>query len=257
MAGFAVLAGPAVHALDPGLRADLDSPTADIMEPAGSSFTAKREAVEQLFFHWIEASPDLLPPAGHDARHGRGGVGLVAAAWRLAGGRLNPPPGRKGARVWLAVAMVASVFTRTLVLLALGTDIFGARNLAPAWVGMPFSSVRSSSPAGPWGGFGSLILMIAGFMVSTIRLMDPNRSTINYSRSPTSSATRVRRSSTPRSPARAADLARRLSGNRPAGLQDDRDRGPPDTSSSSSPPTTPRRSSTVPSAARVRCGDRR
>ena len=184
MAGFAVLAGLLFMPWITGLRADLDSPTADIMQALqGSSFTAKREAVEQLFFHWIEASPPtffhrpdmMLATAGAV-------VGLVAVIWRLAGGRLNLPQGERARGVWLAVAMVASVFICTLVLLALGTDIFGARNLAPAWVGMPFLFGSVFVAAGRRAGWVFLILMIAGFMVSTTRLMDPNRSTINYSR---------------------------------------------------------------------------
>jgi hypothetical protein len=107
-------------------------------------------------------------------------VGLAAIVWRLAHGQLEVPRGERGRGLWLAVGMVASVFICVLILLALGTDIFGARNLAPAWIGMPFLFGAAFLAAGRKAGSVFLVLVVAGFMVSTVRLMDPAKSSIAY-----------------------------------------------------------------------------
>ncbi len=165
-----------------GFRNDLDSPTSDILQAIqGSGFEVKWAAVKDLFFLWISASkpsfferPDmLLALAGVLVATGA----MVAA--RVRGSLPKPSPDRlKG--VWLAFLMVSTVFAAELLLLAAGTDIFGARNLAPVWAALPLLIAAGAAAAGPRWGLVAVVLIAAGFSVTTARLLDPARSTIPY-----------------------------------------------------------------------------
>ncbi|MCB0858474.1 MAG: glycosyltransferase family 39 protein [Solirubrobacterales bacterium] len=165
-----------------GFRNDLDSPTSDILQAIqGSGFEVKWTAVKDLFFLWISASkpsfferPDmLLGLAGVLVAT----VGLVAGRF---GGSLPAPSTERVRGVWLAFLMVFMVFAAELLLLAAGTDIFGARNLAPVWAALPLLIAAGAAGAGPRWGLVAVVLIVAGFGVTTARLLDPARSTIPY-----------------------------------------------------------------------------
>ncbi|MCB0831091.1 MAG: glycosyltransferase family 39 protein [Solirubrobacterales bacterium] len=165
-----------------GFKADLDSPTSDILQAIqGSGFDRKWNAIKDLFFLWIANSkpgffhrPDMLI--------GLAGVlvATLAVIVRLARGSLPRPPAERARGVWLAVLMVGSVFVIELLMLAAGTDIFGARNLAPVWAGLPLLIAAGLAAAGPRWGPVALVLVLAGFSVTTARLLDPAKTSISY-----------------------------------------------------------------------------
>jgi hypothetical protein len=77
--------------------------------------------------------------------------------------------------------MTIAVFVGELLLLVAGTDIFGTRNLAVAWVGMPLLIGALLAAAGRTTGVIALVLILAGFGINNIRLLDPARTAIPYS----------------------------------------------------------------------------
>ncbi len=165
-----------------GLRNDLDSPTTDILQALqGSGFDRKWNALKDFFFLWFSLrKPSFLDRP--DMLVGLAGVlvASVAVIARLARGSLPRPTGERARGVWLAVLMVVTVFGAELLLLALGTDIFGARNLAPAWAGLPLLIAAGAAAAGPRWGAVAMVLIVAGFSITTARLLDPAESTIAY-----------------------------------------------------------------------------
>jgi len=126
-----------------GLRSDLDSPTTKVLEALqGDGFAAKRMAAEAWAFGHPFIEPGKLP--------GKAAIliilaGLVVATaltvrvlWQ---GRGAERPDRE----WkipipsglVLVAMIALATPVCELLLGLvGTDLFGARNLAPSWYGL-------------------------------------------------------------------------------------------------------------------------
>lgn len=165
-----------------GFQSDLNSPTSDILQAIqGSGFEVKWNAVKDLLFLRVSADkPGLL--ARPDMLLMLAGVlvSAVAAGARLAGRRPGwPAPARvRGAS--LAALMVLAVFAGELLLLAAGTDIFGARNLAPAWAGLPLLAAAGLAAAGPRWGTVSLALVLAGMLTGTVQLLDPARTSIPY-----------------------------------------------------------------------------
>lgn len=165
-----------------GFRNDLDSPTSDILQAIqGSGFEVKWTAVKDLFYLWISASkPSFFERP--DMMLGLAGV-LVATVALVAGrfgGSLPAPSSERIRGVWLVFLMVFMVFAAELLLLAAGTDIFGARNLAPVWAALPLLIAAGAAGAGPRWGLVALLLIVAGFTVTTVRLLDPAKSTIPY-----------------------------------------------------------------------------
>ena len=165
-----------------GLKADLDSPTSDILQAIqGTGFDRKWNAVKDLFFLWIaNRKPNFFDRP--DMLVGLAGVlvatGVVLA--RLVRGDLPRPSSERARGVWLAFLMVGSVFAAELLLMAAGTDIFGARNLAPVWAGLPLLIGAGAVAAGPRWGLVSLALILTGFAITTARLLDPAKTSIAY-----------------------------------------------------------------------------
>ncbi|MDQ5895711.1 MAG: hypothetical protein QG596_1972 [Actinomycetota bacterium] len=166
-----------------GFRADMDSPTSEILQALQQSgIRAKLEAIWQLLFlrptqgssplFW--SRPDLL----------LGIVALVVAsagvAARFLRGDLSVPGGERGRGVLLALFMTGSVFVGELLLLAAGVDIFGTRNLAPAWAGLPLLIAAFCVAAGSITGLVAVLVALAGFSYSSLWLADGSNSTIDY-----------------------------------------------------------------------------
>lgn len=164
------------------LGSDLDSPTSKILQAIqGSGFEVKWTAVKDFFLLWIGddkpglfGRPDMLLALTGVL------VATVVVIGRLARGRLPKPCDERVRGVWLAGLTVLTVFAAELLLLAAGTDIFGARNLAPAWAGLPLLVAAGAAAAGPRWGLVALVLIVAGFSVTTARLLDPAKSTVAY-----------------------------------------------------------------------------
>jgi len=165
-----------------GLRADLDSPTSIILEELqGQGLSVKLDAVKQFFLLRIDPGargffdrPEIL----------LGLAGLLVAAIgivsRFLAGTLAPPRGERGRGVALAVLMSGAPFAGELLLLALGTDIFGARNLAAAWSGVPLLAGAGLAAAGSVTGVVAGMLILAAFAVNNVSLLDPDKATIPF-----------------------------------------------------------------------------
>lgn len=181
--GFSLLAALFFAPWLGGFQADMDSPTSEILQALQQSgIRAKLDAVWQLLFIRPEqgstplfwSRPDLL----------LGIVALLVAtagiAARLMRGDLAVPKGDRGRGVLLALCLTGAVFVGELLMLAAGTDIFGARNLAPAWAGLPLLVAAFCVAAGSITGLVAVLLALAGFSYSSLWLTDGSNSTIDY-----------------------------------------------------------------------------
>lgn len=167
-----------------GFLADLNSPTSEILEALqGSGLGAKVEAVTQFFFlrvgletNQLLDRPEVL--LGIAALL----VALGGLAWRWRRGQLGSSGGPRRRGIALVVLMAGSVFAGELLLLALGTDIFGTRNLAAAWAALPLLIGALLVAAGPRAGVLALVLLMAGYGVNNLHLVDAGQSTIPFAK---------------------------------------------------------------------------
>ncbi len=167
-----------------GFKADLDSPTSYILQQIqGSGFLAKRQAIEQLVFLRITITqPSFL--SRPDTLIGSAGmlIALASIAVALIRGRIRRPGPERWRGAWLAVLMAGTVVAGELLLLALGTDIFGSRNLAPAWAAIPFLIAILCLMAGRIWGVLALALILVGYSFSTVHIIDPGNSTMSFNK---------------------------------------------------------------------------
>lgn len=160
-------------------RADMDSPTTDILETIqGSGFTAKRVAVEQVL-------------AGHplteiQAVPGRAGLvliclglllALVAATARYLGERDGGAPSKE---MVLVIAMTLATPVLALVLMAFGTDIFGARNLTSLWAGLPVLIGGLLVASRGVAALVATLLVLGGFGIAAVRSTQGDRVATGY-----------------------------------------------------------------------------
>jgi hypothetical protein len=136
----------------PSAIADFNSPTTDILEVLqGDGFAVKRVATETWLFGYPNASIDVVP--------GRALIWvatlaiLIAAAvglWRWGAARLRErrlPPISKGMVLVIALALATPV--AELLLLALGTDLYGYRNLNASSGGVALALGGILAASGP------------------------------------------------------------------------------------------------------------
>lgn len=167
----------------PSMLADNDSPTKEVMEHLqGDGFDQKRTQVEQ----WLVGQP-LIEPG---AVPGKLAMFLFAAglAVGLAGVVLKLVRDRDlmvgGKSVLPGLSLVAlmtlSVPVAQLLLLLLGTDLFGARNLAPAWAGLPvLIGALISLPAFSLAAVATA-LTVGAFLIGAVRMTDPDLASTGY-----------------------------------------------------------------------------
>lgn len=166
-----------------GFRADLNSPTSDILQGIQQTgFEARLRNTQELIFLRIQVGsapifwsrPDVL----------LGALGLIVAAVgigrRISSGGLRIFRGERARGALLPLLMVLAVILGELLLLAIGTDIYGIRNLAPVWAGLPlvFAAICVAAGRKP-GSIAAVILAIAlGF--GSIWLADPGHTGVPY-----------------------------------------------------------------------------
>lgn len=166
-----------------GFRADLDSPTTEILQfLQGTGFRVKVEGVSQMLFTHLSQEPAPVFWDRPDIL-----LGCVALLFACVGvfsqlgrGALQGPWSRRSSGVLLAVFMVFTPIVGELVLLAFGTDIFGTRNLAPVWAGLPLLYAAVCVAAGRRWGLVAMTFLLAALLYGSVRIADPEKSTIDY-----------------------------------------------------------------------------
>lgn len=167
----------------PGLLSDFDSPTRTLLEGLqGQGVQAKRFALEQ----WVIGHPlvDLARlPGLADRLIVWAGIALATVVFFAQ--RIGTVSSlRQWARdhrpavLVLALALVAPVVEGILALL--GSDIFGARNLAPSWPGMALAVGALLTAIGPvWGGICG-VAVLGGFLFAGGKSTDPGLVPTDY-----------------------------------------------------------------------------
>lgn len=163
----------------PWLLADFDSPTVDILSALqGTGFAAKRYAVEVWAIGYPFKSPHDVPGV-FAAVLGLAGF-LVAVMAGLIRRLRMPRRGDEQRRAFdrglvLALALLLSAPVLELLMLALtGNDLFGARNLNVASVGLALTIAGLVVAAGRiWGGI-ALIGILICFAVGAVGALEAN-----------------------------------------------------------------------------------
>lgn len=161
-----------------GALADADSPTVNILSALqGDGIRVKLDAIANWSFGYPYESTDRIP--GELALVlGIAAVGVLsaAAAWRLlrALGRKGPGIERdlKEALVLAGALALATPVAEAAILLAGGTDLFGARNLDLASGGFAILLSGLALMAGPVAAAVGISGLLAVFTVGTVKSLD-------------------------------------------------------------------------------------
>ena len=157
-----------------GLKGDLQSPTTDILsllQPFTPGF------VRSGLVHWAIGFPYITPGTRVGKLPGTPALvalalalglalaGVLGAAFR---GRLRVPD----RRVMLVIVLAASVPAGEALVSAVGSNLFGTRNLAAAWPAFALCLAALLVAAGSRLGIAAAALAIGAFAVGGIKLLD-------------------------------------------------------------------------------------
>lgn len=176
----------------PGYLADANSPTTPILEALqtlqqGGGIRGKLVAVEQLLFWRI--APGAWTSGGRlDVVLiivGSAGLLVAAAAmaWRrraaeAAGSASDWAQSHRNA-ILIVILMVATPIG-ALLLSLVSTDIFGGRNLAASWTGIPLAIGGLAVAAGPVLGLVGVTIALTGFGLGTVNLIDSDKTEFQF-----------------------------------------------------------------------------
>jgi hypothetical protein len=158
-----------------GLRADLDSPTTDILaalQPLTLGY------VRAALVHWAVGYPYATPLTEVEKLPGTFALGLLALAVALAFTSLMPRatsgvlrmPGRAA---WLPVVIAVSVPVCELLGDVIGGGgLFGVRNLAAAWPAFALCLAGGLLAAGPRTGAIAAAMALAAFAIGGLKMLD-------------------------------------------------------------------------------------
>jgi mannosyltransferase len=169
----------------PWLIADFDSPTVDVLSALqGTGFAAKRYAVEVWAIGYPFKSPHDVPgvPAAVIGLAGFLVAVVAALIRRLRTPRRDDEPRRAFDRgLVLALALLLSAPVLELLMLALtGNDLFGARNLNVASVGLALTIAGLVVAAGRIFGAIALIGVLACFTVGAVSTLQVDTKLVNF-----------------------------------------------------------------------------
>ena len=162
-----------------GLANDLDSPTTKILSQL-EPFDL--DNVRTSLEHWSIGYPYSLVPLS--SLPGTVGLLLLAGALVVAGvgialRRPRPSLARLDRRVVLIVTLLLATPVGEAIASAVGTNVFGTRNLAIAW---PPLAIGLAALLEASGGLrvAAVTLAIAGFAIGAVKMLDPDRRRPDY-----------------------------------------------------------------------------
>ena len=177
--GLAATAGAVVLYLPwlPSMLDDFDSPTLQILEAIqGTGLSDKWLGFKQLIAGQPLVDPVLLPLLLIAA----GGVVLAVGLLRhpREDQQDHDPTPAEGLALIICLTIATGVCEALLALV--GTDTFGARNLAATWAGLPALIGVVAAMASPAVGLVGAVLVLAGFGAGTVRVADPGTASLDF-----------------------------------------------------------------------------
>jgi hypothetical protein len=169
-----------------GLGADLDSPTTDILS---SLAPVTADSVASGLAHWSIGYPYLYPSTGLTDLPGPAALVLLGLGVALAGvglalrvsHRVRPPRlDLVDRRLVLVVALALATPVGALLTSAIGTNVFGVRNLAASWPGLALALAAFLVAAGPRLRIAAVALTLASFAIGAVRMLDDGFQRPNY-----------------------------------------------------------------------------
>ncbi len=182
LAALAATAGAIVLYLPwlPSMADDLDSPTLPILEAIqGSGLSTKWLGVKQLVAGQPLLEPVLLPLLLLAAGAILLAIGLLRRRRDAAsaGEDAVVTPGQ-GLALLICLTLATAVGEALLALV--GTDTFGARNLAATWAGLPALLGLLAAICSPALGLTGAALLLAGFGAGTAQVADPDTGSVRF-----------------------------------------------------------------------------
>jgi Dolichyl-phosphate-mannose-protein mannosyltransferase len=167
-----------------GLRGDLDSPTTHILSDLQALTPGY---VRTAVGHWAVGYPyatptttvrDLPGPVALMLLAIATAIGVGAAAVAVARGR--PRRLRPGSGIVLVVALALSAPLGEVLASALGSNLFGVRNLAASWPALALCFAALLVAAGRRLGVVAAALAVAAFALGAVKMLDPDVSRPAY-----------------------------------------------------------------------------
>ena len=161
-----------------GLKADLDSPTTDILSALAP---VTLDTVSSGLAHWSVgypyqyASTGLLDLPGPVALVLLGlGVALAVAglALRVAGEGMGRGLSEIDRGLVLVVVLALATPVGTVLASAIGTNVFGVRNLAGSWPGLALALAALLVACGPRLRVAAVTLVLASFAIGAVKMLD-------------------------------------------------------------------------------------
>ncbi len=159
-----------------GLVNDFQSPTALILDRL-SPFNANTARI--TFEHWSIGYPYSVVPLRDlpgDAALALLVLGVGVAVGGLVFARRRERPGRlarSDRRLWLIAGLALSAPVGEALVSAVGTNLFGVRNLAVSWPGFALTLAALLMAAGPRLRFATAALLIASFAIGAVKMLEP------------------------------------------------------------------------------------
>jgi len=165
----------------PGVLADFDSPTTKIMEAIqGTGVEAKFDHVRQWAFGHQLLGVDAFPGTAITLVICAGLLLAVAGlvARRASGGSSPSREVRGGFALLLTIALAAPLLE--LLLIPLGTDLLGSRNMVASWYG--FAAAAGAVIALPGGlvTLVSAVLVLGGYGAAAVKLWGPDGEIVDF-----------------------------------------------------------------------------
>lgn len=162
----------------PSLLADLDSPTTEILEALqGDGFAVKREATE-IWAFGLPYQSSAKVPGQLALALGIGGIALAAIAGFVRWWRARPRAVAPGMVLAIGLALATPVAEGLLLLL--GTDLYGARNLTLSSGGLAVAVGALVASAGPLLGAICGAAAIAAFAIGAARTLEAEHTVFDF-----------------------------------------------------------------------------
>ncbi|HTU14413.1 MAG TPA: glycosyltransferase family 39 protein [Solirubrobacterales bacterium] len=167
----------------PGYLSDSDSPTTPILEALqGYGFEAKKLAVEQVLFWQVTAQRWTLADRWDVLLLSAGTLLALVAALVLIARRTGIVDWFRNLDrgIVLVLVLIFATPVGALLLGRVSTDVFGTRNLAAAWMGIPLGLGALLVAAGRVWGTIATGLVVAGLTIGAVGLTDEAKTELRF-----------------------------------------------------------------------------
>lgn len=175
----------------PGYLADSNSPTTPLLAAlqklqSGDGLHGRLVGLQNAVFWRVSPSDGTFMGRLDIVLTAAGSIGLlIAATWRSLRDRAQwagsfAEVARKHRNLILVLILLFLTPIGQLLMTLVGTDVYGGRNLAGIWTGIPLAIGGLAAASGPVLGLVGAILAIAGLGIGTVNLLDSEKTEFDF-----------------------------------------------------------------------------